>query len=149
MNKDDYVKLLKDFVDFLTKKGISVVGCNREQISSLEEKQGNLSEFYKLYLKYMGVNPGDFRIGSAMLFSDLNDINEETLVLMCDNNIIPPTGIFTFLMHQGYASLFFTDRDSEDSKIYCYTEYEEIADISYTFSSYLECEIKNHKSFKE
>lgn len=82
-----------------------------------------------------------------MFYSEIDDINNETLDLMLQNNISPPGNMFAFLMHQGYTSLFFTDREKDDPKVYCYTECEEIKDTGKTFSLCIEAEINEYLSY--
>ncbi|MCO6565702.1 MAG: SMI1/KNR4 family protein [Apibacter sp.] len=147
MNKNEYIHMIDSFISFLEKKGISVLGCNVEQIAQLEKKYGKLPKFYKLYLEKLGCYAGDFKAGTWILYSELDDINEETIELMHQNKIIPPKNMFAFLMHQGYTSLFFTNRDIDDPKVYCYTECEDIDDINKTFSLCLEADINEYLKY--
>lgn len=144
MNENDYIQLLESFSTILVQKGLSVIGCKTNEIELLENRYGKLPRFYKLFLKHFGCKAGDFKVGTWMFYSELEDINHETLKLMFQNNVTPPQAIFSYLMHQGYTSLFFTDRKSDDPKIYCYTECEKIADINKTFSQCLETEINEY-----
>lgn len=144
MNKSQYIHMIDSFIFSLEKKGISVLGCNTKQIENLERKYGKLPEFYKLYLEKLGCYAGNFKIGTWMFYSELDDINKETIELMHQNNILPPKNMFAFSMHQGYTSLFFIDRDMDDPKIYCYTEYEDIDDIRKSFSLCLEADINEY-----
>ncbi|ENT8828936.1 SMI1/KNR4 family protein [Proteus mirabilis] len=146
MNKDKYVQLIESFSALLKKNGFSIFGCENEEVDLLEKKYGKLPEFYKIYLRSIGRDAGDFKAGTWMFYPEIDDINNETLDLMHQNHIIPPENMFAFLMHQGYTSLFFTDREKDDPQIYCYTECEEIIDIGKTFSQCIEADINEYLS---
>ncbi|MDC9616148.1 hypothetical protein PSI19_20290 [Xenorhabdus khoisanae] len=146
MNKNEYIQLLTNFSCTLRKRGFSIIGCDDNQLNVLEKKYGKLPEFYKIYLKFMGVDAGDFKAGTSICYAELDEINEETLALMYQYNIAPPADMFAFLMHQGYTSLLFTDRNNEDPEIYCYTECQEVIDIEKTFSACIEAEINEYLS---
>ncbi len=146
MNKDEYIQLITNFSCTLRERGFPIIGCDDNQLCMLEKKYGTLPEFYKIYLKFMGVDAGDFKAGTSMCYTELDEINEETLALMHQYDIVPPKDMFAFLMHQGYTSLLFPDRNNEDPEINCYPECQEIIDIEKTFSTCIEAEINEYLS---
>ncbi|ECE3935894.1 SMI1/KNR4 family protein, partial [Salmonella enterica] len=95
----------------ITSKNMTVKGCSTEDILYLEENYGELPKSYKLFLSLLGVESGDFKEGTDLLFKDINDINKYTIELMQENNISIPVGMYSFLLHQGYSALFFIERD--------------------------------------
>ncbi|WP_411752344.1 SMI1/KNR4 family protein [Serratia sp. (in: enterobacteria)] len=146
MNKELYIEEIDKIVSVITKKGMPVIGCTERQIMALEGEYGPLPCFYKIFLRKMGVSAGNFKEGTWFFFNELQDINEETRNLMKDNNVIPPSNMFAFLMHQGYTSLLFVDVVSFDPAVYCYTEGEDVIDINMTFSQFMKAEINNYFS---
>ncbi|MBS5775879.1 SMI1/KNR4 family protein [Kosakonia cowanii] len=144
MERVEFVNELDFFIEKILKKGLSVEGCGKDQMMSLESQYGRLPEFYNIFLEKMGVSAGDFKEGTWFFFSELQDINEETVNLMKENNVTPPYNMFAFLMHQGYTSLFFTDVIDSDPVVYCYAEGEDITDINMTFSQFMKAEISEY-----
>ncbi|EHO3869536.1 SMI1/KNR4 family protein, partial [Salmonella enterica] len=71
----------------ITSKNMTVKGCSTEDILYLEENYGELPKSYKLFLSLLGVESGDFKEGTDLLFKDINDINKYTIELMQENNI--------------------------------------------------------------
>ncbi|MBD2800050.1 SMI1/KNR4 family protein [Xenorhabdus sp. M] len=145
MKEIHFINKIKKLITLLNAKGLKVVCCHEQQILSLEEKQGKLPRFYKIYLLLIGFYSGDFKSGTDILFEEIDDINFYSIELMKENHIKPPENMFSFLLHQGYSSLFFVDRDDEDPPIYCYTEGSEIKKMEYKFSKYLLAEIDLYK----
>ncbi len=146
MTKNQFITLLMDFTHTLKQSGFAVFGCNDEQINLLERKYGYLPEFYKIYLTFIGIDAGDFNTSTIMSYIDLDDINNITLKLMHENNIITTKNIFAFLMHQGNTSLFFNDLNHEDPMVYCYNNTHQIIDTGKSFSQYLESEFNQYKN---
>jgi hypothetical protein len=143
MNQEEFTNEIDKFLNKLIKKGMIVTGCTEEQISMLEQNLGTLPSFYKVFLTRMGGGAGDFKTGTSLFYDELQEINEETRLLMMNNNISPPS-MLVFLMHQGYTSLLFLDVISSNPTIYCYTEGESIVDINMTFSQFIQAEINNY-----
>lgn len=108
---------------------------------------GIMPTYYKLYLSLLGVKSGDLKEGTDILFSEIDDINECTIELMDENNIKVPDNMFAFLLHQGYSSLFFIERN-DDPVVYCYTEGENIKNTNYEFSEYVLAEIELYKKYQ-
>lgn len=102
---------IKKLIASITSKNMTVKGCSTEDILYLEENYGELPKSYKLFLSLLGVESGDFKEGTDLLFKDINDINKYTVELMQENNISIPVGMYSFLLHQGYSALFFIERD--------------------------------------
>lgn len=75
---------------------MTVKGCSTEDILYLEENYGELPKSYKLFLSLLGVESGDFKEGTDLLFKDINDINKYTVELMQENNISIPDGMYSF-----------------------------------------------------
>lgn len=146
MNKEEYIEEIDKIVNVIIGKGMSVIGCTEEQITMLEMKYGTLPYFYKVFLRRMGMSAGNFKKGTCFFYNELQDINEETHLLMLENDILPPN-MFVFLMHQGYTSLLFLDVININPAVYCYTEAENIADINMTFSQYMMAEINAYLKF--
>ena len=146
MEKALYIEEMDKFIDTITEKGMSVVGCSEEQIINLENDYGILPQFYKIFLKRMGISAGSFIKGSLFFYNSIHDVNEGTRALMKENNISPPPKMFAFLMHQGYTSLFFINStdSAPDPAVFCYTEGEEISDINMTFGQLIKAEINNY-----
>ncbi|MDN4552612.1 hypothetical protein QWO81_24170, partial [Salmonella enterica subsp. enterica serovar Typhimurium] len=57
---------------------------------------------YKLFLSLLGVESGDFKEGTDLLFKDINDINKYTVELMQENNISIPDGMYQSLINYFY-----------------------------------------------
>ncbi|EKI9794003.1 SMI1/KNR4 family protein [Salmonella enterica] len=131
----------------ITSKNMTVKGCSTEDILYLEENYGELPKSYKLFLSLLGVESGDFKEGTDLLFKDINDINKYTIELMQENNISIPVGMYSFLLHQGYSTLFFIERD-DDPSVYCYTEGKEIKKTKYVFSEYVLAEIELYNRYQ-
>lgn len=126
---------------------MTVKGCSTEDILYLEENYGELPKSYKLFLSLLGVESGDFKEGTDLLFKDINDINKYTIELMQENNISIPVGMYSFLLHQGYSALFFIEID-DDPSVYCYTEGKEIKKTKYVFSEYVLAEIELYNRYQ-
>ncbi|HIE4217112.1 SMI1/KNR4 family protein [Proteus mirabilis] len=141
MTKEDFYNLLILLNKKIKKNGGVVLGCTSEQINLLEIKYGSLPLYYKLFLSVMGVELGDFKKGTDISYSEIDDINECTIELMKDNMIKLPKYIFSFLLHQGYSSLFFLDR-KDNPDVYCYTEGDVIKKTGLSFSDYILSEVK-------
>ncbi|MCC8379288.1 SMI1/KNR4 family protein [Xenorhabdus sp. PB30.3] len=139
---------LSKFAGEIMSSGRVVQGCDAKQLSELESKYGALPESYKLFLSLMGIDAGDFQIGTSISFDELDDINEGVIELMYENMITPPENMFAFLLHQGYSSLFFVDRTQQDPIVYSYTEGNPIKKTEYTFSEYILEEIKFYRSLR-
>ncbi|EAC2144619.1 SMI1/KNR4 family protein [Salmonella enterica subsp. enterica] len=131
----------------ITSKNMTVKGCSTEDILYLEENYGELPKSYKLFLSLLGVESGDFKEGTDLLFKDINDINKYTIELMQENNISIPVGMYSFLLHQGYSALFFIER-GDDPSVYCYTEGKEIKKTKYVFSEYVLAEIELYNRYQ-
>ncbi|PWF24732.1 hypothetical protein DD235_00640 [Corticimicrobacter populi] len=101
--------------------------------------------FYRIFLKRMGIVAGDFKTESWFFHAHLHDINAETRLLMKENHVQLPARLFAFLMHQGYTSLFFIQRDA-DPEVFCYTEGCEIASTQMRFSQFMKLEIDHYLS---
>ncbi|HHI4713538.1 TPA: SMI1/KNR4 family protein [Salmonella enterica subsp. enterica serovar Typhi] len=138
---------IKKLIASITSKNMTVKGCSTEDILHLEENYGELPKSYKLFLSLLGVESGDFKEGTDLLFKDINDINKYTVELMQENNISIPDGMYSFLLHQGYSALFFIERD-DDPSVYCYTEGKEIKKTKYVFSEYVLAEIELYNRYQ-
>ncbi|EEN4858769.1 SMI1/KNR4 family protein [Salmonella enterica] len=138
---------IKKLIASITSKNMTVKGCSTEDILYLEENYGELPKSYKLFLSLLGVESGDFKEGTDLLFKDINDINKYTVELMQENNISIPDGMYSFLLHQGYSVLFFIERD-DDPSVYCYTEGKEIKKTKYVFSEYVLAEIELYNRYQ-
>ncbi|ELS2610297.1 SMI1/KNR4 family protein [Salmonella enterica] len=138
---------IKKLIASITSKNMTVKGCSTEDILYLEENYGELPKSYKLFLSLLGVESGDFKEGTDLLFKDINDINKYTVELMQENNISIPVGMYSFLLHQGYSALFFIERDDGPS-VYCYTEGKEIKKTKYVFSEYVLAEIELYNRYQ-
>ncbi|WRL30871.1 SMI1/KNR4 family protein [Salmonella enterica subsp. enterica serovar Typhi] len=138
---------IKKLIASITSKNMTVKGCSTEDILYLEENYGELPKSYKLFLSLLGVESGDFKEGTDLLFKDINDINKYTVELMQENNISIPDGMYSFLLHQGYSALFFIERD-DDPSVYCYTEGKEIKKTKYVFSEYVLAEIELYNRYQ-
>ncbi|OCG14925.1 hypothetical protein A9G24_06040 [Gilliamella sp. App6-5] len=147
MNKPDFNHQLNELIAMLKSKGFVIKGCNDQQLVQLERQYGQLPEYYKIFLSKLGVNAGDFMLGTAVLFHEIADINQGTLVLMAENNISIPNNLYAFLLHQGYSSLFFMDRH-DDPMVYCYTEGDVIKNLNYRFSQCISAEIALYKTYQ-
>ncbi|WPC99889.1 hypothetical protein [Proteus terrae] len=75
MTSSEFLIVLESFKKFIMDKGFSVIGCSDEQILQLEDKYGKLPYFYKIYLSILGFEMGDFKKGTSVLYSELDDIN--------------------------------------------------------------------------
>ncbi|MDC9596253.1 SMI1/KNR4 family protein [Xenorhabdus anantnagensis] len=148
MNNCLFLKELNNLINDIRASGMSVRGCDDQQLVELEKKYGLLPESYKLFLSLMGIEAGDFIIGTSILFSEIDDINEGVIALMETDDIIPPENMFAFLLHQGYSSLFFVDRFQKDPIVYCYTEGESIKETTCTFSNFILGEIESYKEYR-
>ncbi|SHI96729.1 hypothetical protein VA7868_04643 [Vibrio aerogenes CECT 7868] len=148
MNKDKFINMINDFISVLEIKDGAVKGCSNNQLSDLENKYGLLPEYYKIYLSLLGISSGDFKKGTDVLYDELDDINECTIELMDENGIKVPEGMFAFLLHQGYSSLFFLERN-DNPRVYCYTEGEEIKKTDYLFSDYIRAEIELYNKYQK
>ncbi|EHF2548806.1 SMI1/KNR4 family protein [Salmonella enterica] len=138
---------IKKLIASITSKNMTVKGCSTEDILYLEENYGELPKSYKLFLSLLGVESGDFKEGTDLLFKDINDINKYTVELMQENNISIPDGMYSFLLHQGYSALFFIERD-DDPSVYCYTEGKEIKKTKYVLSEYVLAEIELYNRYQ-
>ncbi|CES90551.1 SMI1/KNR4 family protein [Salmonella enterica] len=138
---------IKKLIASITSKNMTVKGGSTEDILYLEENYGELPKSYKLFLSLLGVESGDFKEGTDLLFKDINDINKYTVELMQENNISIPDGMYSFLLHQGYSALFFIERD-DDPSVYCYTEGKEIKKTKYVFSEYVLAEIELYNRYQ-
>lgn len=138
---------IKKLIASITSKNMTVKGCSTEDILYLEENYGELPKSYKLFLSLLGVESGDFKEGTDLLFKDINDINKYTVELMQENNISIPDGMYSFLLHQGYSALFFIEGD-DDPSVYCYTEGKEIKKTKYVFSEYVLAEIELYNRYQ-
>ncbi|WP_099074317.1 hypothetical protein [Proteus alimentorum] len=145
MTSSDFLILLESFKKFMLDKGFSVIGCSDEQIFQLEDKYGKLPYFYKIYLSIFGLEAGDFKKGTDILYSELDDINIYSIELLEENDIRIPLNFFSFLLHQGYSSLFFIDRQCDDPDVYVYTEGDKIRKTKLKFSECLLAEIDYYK----
>lgn len=147
MDKQLFINELNKLIEILKSKNLIIKGCDDQQLIMLENKYGKLPAYYKLYLSLLGVQSGDFKEGTDILFSEIDDINECTIELMDENNIKVPNNMFAFLLHQGYSSLFFIERN-DDPVVYCYTEGENIKNTNYEFSEYVLAEIELYKKYQ-
>lgn len=147
MDKQLFINELNKLIEILKSKNLIIKGCDDQQLIMLENKYGKLPAYYKLYLSLLGVQSGDFKEGTDILFSEIDDINECTIELMDENNIKVPNNMFAFLLHQGYSSLFFIERN-DDPVVYCYTEGENIKNTNYVFSEYVLAEIELYKKYQ-
>lgn len=146
MNAHEFKQMLDNFKEELLNREWKPLGCGSNDLLSLKKQYGEFPKYYELFLLSLGVNGGDFKEGTAIFYEDLkDDLTTETINLMLDNNVIPPKNMFTFLLHQGYSALFFTDRVTPDPVIYCYTEGKSIIQVG-TFSGYLKEEIDDYLS---
>ncbi|WP_340617616.1 SMI1/KNR4 family protein [Xenorhabdus entomophaga] len=143
-----FLKELNDLINDIRVNGMRVQGCDEPQLVELEKKYGSLPECYKLFLSLMGVEAGDFIIGTSILFNEIDDVNKGVMALMESDNIIPPENMFVFLLHQGYSSLFFVDRFQNDPVVYSYTEGELIKETTCTFSDFILGEIESYKEYR-
>ncbi len=148
MNKSNFVNIINNFVSVLKVKECIIKGCSSNQISNIESIYGILPEYYKIYMSLLGVSSGDFKKGTDILYDELDDINECTVELMSENGVEVPEGMFAFLLHQGYSSLFFLERD-DNPRVYCYTEGEEIKKTEYLFSDYILSEIELYNKYQK
>ncbi|EKT60835.1 SMI1/KNR4 family protein [Providencia sneebia] len=146
MDEKQFIKLLTEFSNELKLSGFAVFGCNDEQIRLLEAKHGNLPQFYKIFLKFIGIDAGDFQTGTTISYIDLNNINRKTLERMHKNNIIPAGNIFTFSMYQNHTSLFFSDHYQDDPDVYCYDNAHKTTKTGKTFSQYLAAEFNKYRN---
>lgn len=147
MDKQLFINELNKLIEILKSKNLTIKGCDERQLITLENKYGKLPAYYKLYLSLLGVQSGDFKEGTDILFSEIDDINECTIELMDENNIKVPDNMFAFLLHQGYSSLFFIERN-DDPVVYCYTEGGNIKNTNYVFSEYVLAEIELYKKYQ-
>lgn len=145
MTSSEFLIVLESFKKFIMDKGFSVIGCSDEQILQLENKYGKLPYFYKIYLSILGFEMGDFKKGTSVLYSELDDINIYSIELLEENNIQIPLNFFSFLLHQGYSSLFFIDRECDDPDVYVYTEGDKVKKTKLKFSECLLAEIDYYK----
>ncbi|CDG99383.1 conserved hypothetical protein [Xenorhabdus bovienii str. puntauvense] len=143
-----FVNKIKKLIDILDSKELVVKGCDEYQILNLEDKYGKLPRYYKIYLSLIGIDSGDFKKGTDILFKNIDDINEWTIELMQENHIKLPDKMFSFSLHQGYSALFFVDRNDDDPYVYCYTEGDEIKKMEYVFSEYILAEIDLYKKYQ-
>ena len=147
MNKWEFNHQLNQLIAILTSKGFVTKGCNDQHLAQLEHQYGRLPVYYKIFLSKLGINAGDFKLGTAILFHEIDDINQGSLVLLVENNISIPTNFFAFLLHQGYSSLFFMDRH-DDPMVYCYTEGDVIKNLNCKFSQCISAEIALYKTYQ-
>ncbi|GKX58950.1 SMI1/KNR4 family protein [Leminorella grimontii] len=147
MEKHVFICMLEALSCDIRAKGLNIRGCSPEQLYQLEKKYGHLPNYYKTYLTYFGLEAGDFKQGTSVLFDELDDINECAQELMLENQIAPPLSMFAFLLHQGYSTLFFTDVQNDDPPVYCYTEGDCIKDLGYSFSACIAAEIEEYRRY--
>lgn len=106
-----------------------LLGSTDEEIENLERAlQVTLPLAYRLFLKRMGQDCGDFMLGSDFGGTEISAVialQESARKLLAESNLRPlkPTE-FVFLSHQGYQFLFFDAMSSEDPPVYYYLEGE-------------------------
>ena len=147
MDKHIFINELKKLIDKIKAKGFDVQGCGKSHVAQIENHYGKLPALYKEYLYLMGADAGDFKKGTDISADGIDDINESTIELMQENNIIRPKNMFAFLLHQGYSALFFIDR-CDNPAVYCYTEGECIKKVENSFSEYIFHEIEFYGKYQ-
>lgn len=127
----------------------NIRGCSELEINELESYFNvKLPQLYKEFLKKMGKQAGDYRVGTDIFYEDLYDLRQQFQDILDDHNnpfLLKPS-IFVFSVHQGVIFHFFdTGDDYTDPPVYGYLEGEKNVKLIYEkYSKYLMCE--NYKN---
>lgn len=77
---------------------------------------------YKVFLRALGGDAGEFLRGSAFRCKELELVNVGARALAAESNLTLPDDAFVFFMHQGYQFSFFLLDGDEDPQVYGFLE---------------------------
>lgn len=99
-------------------------GVPASELKAFEERgQYALPRAYRWYLLNVGLDPGDFLVGSDLAYLHLASLQESARALVAESNAAAlPHAAFVFCEHQGYQLLFFRMDEGDDPPVYHYLE---------------------------
>ncbi|NOV02956.1 SMI1/KNR4 family protein [Paenibacillus planticolens] len=95
-------------------------GCSEAEIKILEQEMGiKLPETYRQYLLAVGHYSGRLFQGTDTNFSQIKELQSETVELLRENNnpVVLPDSTFVFSMHQGYEIRFFKLNEGDNPPV--------------------------------
>jgi hypothetical protein len=122
------LRSIEELVQLLKSSGESLQPITNDELSRIERfNEKSLPEVYKEFLLQMGKGAGRFMQGSSVFYDELSDLQEGAEELINENGLEAlPTNSFVFWMHQGYQMAYFILGESDNPKVYYYSEGKEL-----------------------
>jgi SMI1-KNR4 cell-wall len=144
MKKDKMVELL---IESRVESFVSIQGCSTIEVDEIEKKfMLKLPLEYREFLSVFGKETANFLSGSDFTYPRVLELRESAQRLLDETD--SPYSLketdFVFFMHQGYAFLFFTVDGSPDPPVMRYHEFEEVCQVTKSFSEWLDLVIYEH-----
>jgi hypothetical protein len=105
--------------------GSNQLGCTDAQIAEIQGTHNfKLPSSYIYFLKKLGVNAGDFYLGTDIFYPIVLELKEWAHELLKEHDIksILSEDSFVFSMHQGYQFMYFNCSEGDDPPVYHYFE---------------------------
>ncbi len=115
---------VEELVELLKRNGEDLKPMTEDQVKKVESLSNKpLPQVYKEFLLQMGKGAGRFMEGSSAFYNEIFELQDWANELLNDNGIEPlPKNSFVFWMHQGYQMSYFILGESENPKVYYYSE---------------------------
>jgi hypothetical protein len=109
----------QSFISSFREAGVTGIPCDEWEITQLQQDLGlELPPAYKAFLAIAGNGFAPLEGSHYALKDDLSELQKDGQRIAAREKSTLPAGAFVFLVHQGFACLFFVLHDMDDPAVF-------------------------------